>query len=362
MPSLPTAIMLLLASLPGLIAIAFMVHVFVRYSAIVARIFEERPLFLPLRVSRTDDGEDVQFLNRSGLKLAGTYLKGRATRRTGIIIFAHEFLGNRWSVLPYLDHLRDRGFDLFTFDFRNHGDSQSDTRYEPLQWVTNHEVEDLKAAIHYLDNRPDTDPAGYGLFGVSRGGGTALCVAAQDHKVWGIITDGAFPTRGTMVSYIRRWARIYVQSQWFWKIAPTILFEYLAWTGRVRTEFRLKCRYFNIERAVPRIAPRPWLAIHGQKDAYINVGIVEGLFALAQQPKEIWIVPAAKHNRCREKDAAAYSARLVDFYEKYAPRRLADVGQPLLPSLVEPIPILADQALAIDPFPLPSGLETTVPA
>ena len=330
MPSLP--IVLAVTSLVLVTTlVSFMAYVVIQYSGIVARIFEEKPLFLPLRVARPDDGEEVQFATRDGMNLAGTYLKTRSARRAGVLIFCHEFLGNRWSVLPYLDHLRDHGFDLFTFDFRNHGDSDRDARYNPLQWVSDHEIRDLHAALGYLRSRPDADPAGYGFFGVSRGGGAALCVASQERGAWGVITDGAFPTRSTVVAYIHRWAEIYVRSQWFWNLAPTPLFEYLGWTGRMRTQFRTGSRYPSVERAVARLTPRPWLAIHGQKDAYIGVAIAEKFVGRASEPKELWIVPQAKHNRCREKAPELYAARLVQFFERYAPRRVThpDVTEPV---------------------------------
>ena len=344
MPSLPIAVALTFAGIVVVSFVASLLYIVIRYSPIVARIFEEKPLFLPLRIAPLPGGEDVRFPTARGLTLAGTYLKARTARRTGVLVFCHEYLSNRWSVAPYLDALRDHGFDLLTFDFRNHGDSDKDPRYSPLQWVTDHEVRDLRAAIAYLRSRPDADPAGFGLFGVSRGGGTAICAAARDLGAWGVITDGAFPTRGTMVSYIYRWAEIYVQSPWLWKLLPGLSFEYLAWTGRARTEWKLGCRYSNVERAVARLAPRPWLAIHGQKDAYIGVAIAEKFFALAGQPKELWVVPGAKHNRCREKEPLAYAGRLLEFFTRYAPRRpeplaplYSDRHEDLGPSAVEPI-------------------------
>jgi len=324
-PSPWIVVVMTLAALPLALIAAFMVYVIIRYSPIVARIFEEKPMFLPLRVARTHDGEDVRFSTRNGLDLVGTYLKARSPARTGVLIFCHEYLGDRWSALPYLDHLRDRGFDLLTFDFRNHGESDKDPKYNPLQWVTNHEVDDLRAAIAYLRTRPDADPAGFGLFGVSRGGGTALCVGSKDRGAWGVVTDGAFPTRGTMVAYIHRWAEIFVGNPWFWKLMPNTLFEYLGWTGRMRTQIRLGCRYSNVEKAVARLSPRPWLAIHGQKDAYIGIAIAEKLFRRADEPKSLWVVPQAKHNRCREKDPIGYSEHLVEFFERFAPRRIKKV-------------------------------------
>ena len=299
---------------------AFLLWIHIRYTAIVGRIFEEKPLFLPLRISPTTDGEELRFPTRDGLSIAATYFKTTAARRLGVIVFSHEYLGDRWSALAYASHLRDLGFDLFSFDYRNHGQSDVEPTYKPLQWVTNHELLDLRAALTYLRSRPDRDAAGVGLFGVSRGGSAALCVGGKDPGVWGIVTDGAFPTKGTMVAYIARWAEIYVDSKTIWAHMPKIVFEFLSWAARKRSEVRLKCRFPSVERATARLAPRPLLMIHGGKDAYIGPKIAQGLFELAGEPKELWVVPKAKHNRCRETEGAAYLDRIGDFFLRNAPR------------------------------------------
>jgi len=360
-PSPPIVVVMTLAAFILMMITVFMIYVILRYSPIVARIFEEKPMFLPLRVARTHDGEDVRFPTRRKLHLVGTYLKTRSASRVGVLIFCHEYLGDRWSALPYLDHLRDCGFDLFTFDFRNHGESDKDSNYNPLQWVTNHEVDDLRAAISYARSRDDADPAGFGLFGVSRGGGTALCVGSKERGAWGVVTDGAFPTRGTMVAYIHRWAEIYVANPRFWKLMPNSLFEYLGWTGRMRTQFRLGCRYSNVEKAVARLAPRPWLAIHGQKDAYIGIAIAEKLFERAGEPKELCVVPQAKHNRCREKDPVAYKQHLVRFFERYAPRRLPKAEPSLMADPFEREPSFLAGRANFDILSIPPELEATLP-
>jgi uncharacterized protein len=344
---LSTSAFLAIASIVG-----FLVYVVVKYSPIVGRIFEEKPMFLPLRVAPVDGGEEVRFRTSDGLSMVGTYLKARTAFRSGVVVFCHEYLSDRWSVLPYADHLRDQGFDLFAFDFRNHGESHCDPRYLPLQWVTEHEVLDLEAALSYLRTRPDADPAGVGLFGVSRGGGTALCVAGRDPSVWGVVTDGAFPTRGTMLAYILRWAEIYVGNPVFWKAMPKAVFEFLGWYARLKTQMKLHCRYANVERGAAHLAPRPWLSIHGQKDAYIGVDIARGLFDRAGEPKELWIVEGAKHNRCREKDPSAYVARVSDFVRRFAPRRQPDAPPEGRVEVVE----MAPASFADVPAPIDLGV------
>src|SRR5262249_11832556 len=106
---------------------------------------------------------------------------------------------NCWSCLPYCDHLLANGFDVFAFEPRNQGDSDCKPGYEPLQWITNFEVRDAQAALAYLKQRPDADPAGIGFFGISKGGGAGLLAASRDPYIRCCVTDGIFGTFTTMV-------------------------------------------------------------------------------------------------------------------------------------------------------------------
>jgi len=314
--------------LPPLCVLLFLLYAMVRYVPVIGRIFEEKPVFFPLLVAPTRDGEEVSFRTSDGLELVGTYFMRRTRHRRGVIVFCHEYLGNRWSVVPYADALRDDGFDVFAFDFRNHGNSESEPGYEPFQWVCGREVRDLKAALTYLRSRPDRDPAGFGLFGVSRGGGTAICVGADEPDIWGVVTDGAFPTRGTMLAYILRWAEIYVGNWFLWRWMPTAVFALLSVGSRWRSQWRMKRIFPNIERAASRLSPRPLLMIHGARDNYIGPQIARGLFDEAREPKSLWLVPEAKHNRCREKAPEEYRRRVSAFFRQAAPRGDAAPGDP----------------------------------
>ena len=224
-------------------------------------------------------------------------------------------MSDRWSFQPYIDHLRDLGYDLFTFDFRNHGTSDLDPDYAPLQWTTEHGDSTICGRrLRYLRTRDDHDPAGFGLFGVSRGGTTALIAAAAEDDVWGVVTDGAFPTQGTMVSYIVRWAEIYVP-----RVRSSAVSSRCGFTGNFagllgrHAERSLNCRFPSVEAAVARLAPRPWLMIHGQRDTYIGPEIARTLFDRGENPKELWLVPDAKHNRCRETRSDALRRAYPEF-------------------------------------------------
>ncbi len=228
-------------AVPLFFLVLFVVFLTIKFSPIVSRYFQHQPPFMPLRVSPSDRGETVEFTTDDGLRLAGTYLSSRTPEQAGVIVYCHEYLSDRWSYLPYIDHLRDLGFDLFTFDFRNHGESQSEPGYGPMQWTTDREVRDLRAALETLRQRHDRDPAGFGLFGVSRGGTTGLVTAAMRarrlgrHHRWGVSdprNDG--PVHPSLVRPVR-------SQPDFTKVAAVVGLQYARSDGAVahRTAFEL---------------------------------------------------------------------------------------------------------------------------
>jgi fermentation-respiration switch protein FrsA (DUF1100 family) len=327
----------------GLLVGGFLLYIWVKYVPEVASKFLAAPMFQPPITEPDPGGEDLRFPTPDGLELAGTYYRTTAANRLGVVVFCHEFLSDRHSVYQYVGDLRGAGFDLFAFDFRNHGDSEAEAGLKPIHWVTDRELTDLRAALTYLRTRADRDDAGVGLFGVSRGGGAALFVASEDPAAWAVGTDGAFPTRSTMLKYVHRWAEMVVQ-RWWIHYMPNWVYRFAAATGRIRASRKLGRKFPRLERAVRRIAPRPWLAIHGEKDSYVPPDVVEELVrhAGARAPVTLWLVPGAKHNRCRESAPEEYRRRVVEFFVQYAPRLV-----PAPEAAAEPAPpLLAPSATA----------------
>ncbi|MFO0842862.1 MAG: hypothetical protein U0797_10765 [Gemmataceae bacterium] len=162
------ALMLVGPLLAAVAACYIQVRVVYLYLPRAARIFQETPLFIIPRGQPRDDAEVVRFRAADGLVLNGCYFKAKGPRR-GVILFGLEFGSNCWSAWPYCEHLVAGGYDVFTYEPRNQGDSETLPGYEPIQWVTDHEVRDARAALAYLKSRPDADPRGVGLFGISKG-------------------------------------------------------------------------------------------------------------------------------------------------------------------------------------------------
>ncbi|MCS6976351.1 MAG: alpha/beta fold hydrolase [Gemmatales bacterium] len=301
------------------LAVGLLALVLWRYTRFVVRIFEEKPLFIVPRGQPYPEAEEIRFRTADGVTLCGSYLHGEKNggERRGVILFGVEFGANRWSCVPYCRHLLEAGYDVFAFDFRSQGQSDPQPGYEPMQWVTDYEAEDMRAAIAYLRKRPDADPHGIGFFGISRGGGAGLVAGANDPYVCCFVTDGAFGTLTTMVPYMRKWARLYVTFKPLVNLLPEWLFHLVARFALWQVGRKRRCRFPSLERAIARISPRPLLMIHGAADTYIKPEIAQALFAWAGHPKEFWLVERAKHNQALQVRGEEYRRRVLEFFDKH---------------------------------------------
>src|SRR5262249_39067655 len=210
---------------------------------------------------RVAGAEEARFPTTDGLPLAGCYLRAVGTRR-GVILFGLEFGSNHWACVQYCEHLLQAGYDVFAFESRNQGDSDRMPGYEPLQWVTDYEVEDARAALRYLRGRPDADPRGVGLFGISKGAGAGLLAAARDPYVRCFVTDGVFPTYTVLVPYMRQWFRIYNTRYVIQGMLPSWYYGQIGLVGVRQIERERRCHFPHLERQIERLGPRPLLMIH----------------------------------------------------------------------------------------------------
>jgi len=299
----------------GCVFMYFVLSVWWRYVPRVLTIFQTTPLFVVPRGLPVEGGEAVRFPSLDGRMLNGCYLKGQGARR-GVILFGLEFGSNCWSSQEYCTLLLESGYDVFAFEPRSQGDSDKEPGYEPLHWVTDFEVMDTRAAIAYLRGRPDADPFGVGFFGISKGAGAGLIAGADDPYVLCFVTDGVFGTLSTTVPYMRHFFRVYnkvfpkeLLEDWF--LAG--LYYYCAWRiGRLRG-----CRYPSLERAMPRLAPRGLMMIHGECDTYIKTEMARSLLARAGGPKELWVVPEARHNQALHVAGEGYTRRVLAFFDRH---------------------------------------------
>ncbi len=313
---------LALMCLPLMVLLSFWGVIHLRVDRIYlprfSRIFTERPLFIVPRGKALEDAETVRFPTSDGLTLRGCYLKATGARR-GVILFALEFTSDCWSCRSYCDHLVANGYDVFAYEPRGQGQSDPMPGYEPMQWVTDYEVNDAKAAIAYLEGRPDADPRGVGLFGISKGAGAAVLAASRNPYVRCAVTDGMFATNTTLLPYMSQFFVIY-KSFFPEVLIPEFYYRVIAFFALRLVRRERHCSFPSLERELRHLGPRPLLMIHGAQDKYIKPEMAQKLFDLSggkPERREFWLVEGAKHNQALNVANAEYHERVLSFFDQH---------------------------------------------
>ncbi|TWU13770.1 Alpha/beta hydrolase family protein [Symmachiella macrocystis] len=296
----------------AVVAVPILLGIF--YTKEFQRLFESAPPLQAQLVDPAPDDDPVELTTSTGRRLVGSLFRHRGGERRGLIIFCHEFTGNRWLFQPYVDFIRDDGFDVFTFDFSNHGQSDAIDGYQPLQWVTEHEVADVDSAIEYVTSQQIASFEEIGLFGVSKGGGAAIVAAARNPRIQAVITDGAFPTHSIVTIYVERWVHLVVAFGGLLRMLPPWVHAGITRMELARIQRRRHCRYPHMEKSFRSLTRRPWFLIHGNRDNYVRTEVIEAIFNGNGQPEQFWKVNGAKHNQSIQVAQHEYHDKVRSFF------------------------------------------------
>jgi pimeloyl-ACP methyl ester carboxylesterase len=265
-------------------------------------------------------GEPVSFPAYDGLPLAGMLIRApRETPTRGLIVYAHEFCSDMHACARYCRPLQQAGYDILTFDFRGHGQSQAPPGYTPRQWITDRDLDDMRGAAAFAERwlTAQNRPPQFGVFGISRGACAAILIARENPNIATIVADGAFSTDTTIEYFMRRWAYIFARVRFVYENHPPVFWRFLRWSMMhfARREFR--CRFPSVRKSIRRMSPRPMLFIHGERDSYLPVEQSRRLYALAPQPKYLWIAPDARHNQAVVRHPDAYRQITTAFFNRH---------------------------------------------
>ena len=291
-----------------------MIVVQLAISRAVMRMLENAPPLNAGDFGADSRANELRFETEDGLTLQACHFPQLDRPSRGLILFCHELGGNRWSALSYCEALFEAGFEILSFDFRNHGSSDKQADYEPLHWLTQFELVDVCGALSLIEARDELKQQPLGIFGVSRGGSAALAAAATSDVVECVACESAYSTRSMMSLFSQRWVSLLVP-QWMSGWIPAWHVELSLTGGRLYSQFKRKCRYAHIERFVRKLRKRQVLLISGERDNYVRPEIANALHqCLGEETTELWMVPKARHNGARQADKEGYDRRLVEFF------------------------------------------------
>lgn len=252
------------------------------------------PLFLtPFDVQVAFD--PVMFPSRDGINLAGWWIPHLHPR--GVAVLCHGYVANRCEVLGVAIELHRMGFSCLLFDFRAHGESGGRTTTIGI-----HEVQDALGAVDFVA-RFDLPVL---LFGSSMGGAVAIMTAARDERVGAVIADSAY---ANLSEAANRW----------WEAGFGKMLGRLCRPVKYLAMFVTRTSLSQAEpvREIGKIAPRPVLLIHGDRDHLVPVEHAYALYRAAGEPRTLWIAHGSGHVQARVDQPEKYYGQIAEFLEKW---------------------------------------------
>lgn len=241
--------------------------------------------------------EKFKVHSATGINLEGRFFPGSSR---AMVILVSGYGDTEDLMLPYAEFLHRAGFNTLVYNARARGNSGG-------EYVTLGVLEriDLEGIVQYAAGRPDVDPHKIGALGVSMGGSTVIMTGAYDPTLRAIVDDCGFSdVESVIASSFEHF--IHLPAMPF---APITL-----WIASYRAGIDVdKIRPVDV---IGKISPRPILIIHGLADKVVPVSNSERNFEAAREPKELWLVPGAKHGDAHTVAKAEYEKKVIAFFEK----------------------------------------------
>ena len=244
--------------------------------------------------------QDWYVRSMDGLKLHASYLPAEHAKR--IVLLSHGYRGTRYGSIAHIaPYLHEQGCDLLFIDQRCCGESEGEyitfgakEQLDVLEWIRKlHENNSQKLPIY--------------LYGQSMGATTILLAAGHvlPKEVKGLIADCGFHS---MKQQLRD-----IASGWF----HLHFVELLLW--RVDLFCRLHAGFSMKETDTTEALKKnrlPVLFFHGERDTYVWPENTCKNYELCRAPKELVMVPGARHLCASYAAPERYKKKLSQFFRK----------------------------------------------
>lgn len=231
------------------------------------RSLEWHMTFHPVRMDHTvrrppAGASDVWFTTADGVRLHGWFFENQANPQSATIIFFHGNTGNIADVGWLGERFYERGFNVLLFDYRGYGASDGDAENETGLYA------DGDAAVGFVVNEKGVPFDRIVLYGQSLGT-TVVADVASRRQVGAVIIESGLSSASSIAGHALPW-----------------LPQQLHFVARNRFESAQKLARVNA----------PVLISHGDPDPVLPTNEARLLFAAANEPKRLLIVPGTGHN------------------------------------------------------------------
>src|ERR1051326_1358782 len=229
------------------------------------RSLESAMTFRPSRMDAAQEipsgAEDVWFNSNDGPRLNGWFFASHTKPERATMIFFHGNGGNISNVGWMAQRFANHGFNVLIFDYRGYGRSDGVATNESDLYA------DGDAAVAFVMTNKGIRAEQIVLYGQSLG--TAIVADVASRRTFGaVVLESGFSSASSVASSALPW-----------------LPRFLHFLGKNRFE---SARKLNSVKA-------PILIAHGDPDGTIPTSEAQLLYAAANEPKKLLIVPGAGH-------------------------------------------------------------------
>ena len=239
--------------------------------------------------------ESVEIPAQQGVSVHGWLARGKPGG--GVLLLVHSMRSNRMEMLSRARFLKDQGYSVLFIDLQAHGETAGDHITFGLR-----EAENVEASVAFL--RKIFPSERIGAIGASLGA-AAIVLAQRNLKLDAVILESLHPT---IEEAVDNRLKLHFGDH------GSILLPLMLW----QLSFYLNVSLDALS-PITRInnLSAPVLFISGTHDVHTTQPETERLYAAARFPKELWIVPGARHFNMHSYAGREYEQRVSDFLSYY---------------------------------------------
>ncbi len=216
------------------------------------------------------------------------------------VLLMHGRSQNRLSMLSYAEFLLGSGYSVLMMDARAHGESGGTiATYGHLERYDERSILDALTAGEH--------PQHIYAMGESMGAAVALQAAAIDPRLEAVVAEGAFRNLHEVIfDYAGLRVSAFLGKTFFRPAAMLAVRETEHQAGfrfdEVSPEASVAVRRFSV------------MLISGLSDHNVPKRHAEAIFRAASGPKELWLVPKARHQKALQTAPEEFQSRVLRFF------------------------------------------------